>query len=166
VYRTEALGGTLTFDTQHTIQTKDSQALFPDNIEDTNGELGDPKWVGRLYTYYDRGPWSMFWGVDYIDSVSNYESFGSNTATYRGETVRVILDADAVMYHSLSISRTFDEYGITAVLGMANAFDEEPPQLTTLNLGEVNTEGRSAFYSQYDWFGRRYYLNLTWDFNQ
>jgi iron complex outermembrane receptor protein len=46
-------------------------------------------------------------------------------------------------------------------LGVANLFDEEPPRLTTLNLGEVTTIGNSAFYSQYDWIGRRFFLNVT-----
>jgi iron complex outermembrane receptor protein len=166
VWRTEFLGGSLTFDTQHTIQTEDKVALFADNIEDTNGEFGEPKWVGRLHTTYDRGPWSFFWSADYIDSVSNVKSFGGNTATYRGEEVRVVLDADSVMYHAFSVTRYFDDLGITAVLGIANAFDEEPPQVTTLNLGEINSEGRSAFYSQYDWLGRRFYANLIWNFDR
>jgi iron complex outermembrane receptor protein len=42
--------------------------------------------------------------------------------------------------------------------------NEPPPRLTTLNLGEVQTVGVSAFYSQYDWLGRRYFLNVTKDF--
>jgi iron complex outermembrane receptor protein len=98
--------------------------------------------------------------------VSNVKSFGGNTATYRGEEVRVVLDADSVMYHAFSVTRYFDDLGITAVLGIANAFDEEPPQVTTLNLGEINSEGRSAFYSQYDWLGRRFYANLIWNFDR
>ena len=165
IYQLEVGGGTLSFDTQHTIQIADKQALFPGNIEDTNGELGQPEWVGRLFTTYDRGPWTVFWSAEYIDSVSNVSSFGGDTATYRGDTVSVVLDADSVMYHAFSVTRRFADYGLTAVLGVANAFDEEPPQLTTLNLGEVVTEGRSAFYSQYDWLGRRYFLNVVWDFD-
>jgi iron complex outermembrane receptor protein len=50
---------------------------------------------------------------------------------------------------------------MSAVFGVANAFDEEPPQVTTLNLGEIDTQGQSAFYSQYDWLGRRFFVNLT-----
>lgn len=165
VYRMEVGNGVLTFDTQHTIQTEDKQALLEGNIEDTNGEMGQPKWVGRLYTTYDHGPWSYFWSAQYVDSTSNVNSFGGDTSTYRGETVRIVLETDAVMYHTFSVTRTFEDMGITAVLGIANAFDEEPPQVTTLNLGEINTVGTSAFYSQYDWYGRRYYLNLLWDFD-
>lgn len=52
---------------------------------------------------------------------------------------------------------------IRFILGASNVLDEEPPQVTTLG-GPLNTAGRSAFYSQYDWLGRRYFGNLTWSF--
>lgn len=161
LYRTELWRGSLTVETQHTWQTEDVKALFADTVEDTNGELGHPEWVGRLNVTYEMQDWSFFWGMNIIGDASNHESFGSDTITYRGETVRVVLEADTVMYHSFSVSREFSDYGMNAIFGIANAFDEEPPQITTLNLGEVNTEGRSAFYSQYDWMGRRLFLNLT-----
>ena len=78
-----------------------------------------------------------------------------------------MLDSDVVTYHDFSVTKEFDN-GIRAVLGLRNAFDEEPPQITTLRLGTVNTEGTNpaANYSQYDWFGRSFYANLTWDFGQ
>ena len=49
------------------------------------------------------------------------------------------------------------------LLGVSNLFDEEPPKLTTLGAtsGENVTVGNSAFYSQYDWVGRNFFLNLT-----
>jgi len=165
VWRTDVGAGTLTFDSQATVQVEASRELFPGNFEDTNGELGEPELVGRLFTYYDHGPWTLFWGVNYVDSVSNVESYGGDTTTYRGETVRLVLDAPSVWYHAFSVTRSFDDSGITAVLGVANALDEEPPQISSRGAagGEVFTAGRSAFYSQYDWRGRRYYFNLTWN---
>jgi iron complex outermembrane receptor protein len=164
VWRTDIGAGTLTFDGQATVQTEASRELFAGNFEDTNGELGEPELVGRLYTYYDHGPWTLFWGANYIDSVSNIESYGGTTAVYRGEDVDVVLTAPSVTYHAFSLPRTFDDAGITAVVGVANAFDEKPPQITSRGIlgGEVFTVGKSAFYSQYDWRGRRFYLNLTW----
>ena len=165
VWRTDIGNGTLTLDSQATVQTEASRELFPGNFEDTNGELGEPELVGRLFTYYDHGPWTLYWGANYIDSVSNVESYGGDTTTYRGETVRLVLDAPSVWYHAFSVTRSFDDSGITAVLGVANALDEEPPQISSRGAagGEVFTAGRSAFYSQYDWRGRRYYFNLTWN---
>lgn len=164
VWRTDIGAGTLTFDGQATVQTEASRELFAGNFEDTNGEFGEPELVGRLFTYYDHGPWTLFWGANYIDSVSNIESYGGSTAVYRGETVDVVLTAPSVVYHAFSVTRSFDDAGITAVLGVANAFDERPPQTTSRGAlgGELWTVGKSAFYSQYDWRGRRFYLNVTW----
>lgn len=159
-YRLGVGPGKLTIDTQHTFQIKDTQALFAETVIDHNGEFGHPKWVGRLNFNYEWRDWGFFWGINAIGKVSNYDSYGGNTATYQGETVRVVMDAPVVTYHSFSVTRTFKDAGLTATLGMANAFDREPPQVTTLNLGELDFEGRSAFYSQYDYLGRRVFLNL------
>jgi len=52
-----------------------------------------------------------------------------------------------------------------AVFGVRNAFDEAPPRVTTLGLGELNFAGGWApLYSQYDYFGRTFYGNVTWNF--
>jgi len=163
-WRTGLPWGELTLETQHTFQTEDKRGVFADTVEDFNGELGDPEWVGRLTATFEREAWQFFWGINFVGSTSNYESFGGNTATYRGDDVRVVLAADDVMYHSTSVSYRFDQWGLTTRLGIANVFDEEPPRLTTLDQGEVSTVGDSAFYSQYDWLGRRFFLNLTMDF--
>ena len=163
-WRTNLPWGALMLETQHTFQTEDERGLFEETVQDLNGEVGDPEWVGRLNATLDSGQWSFFWGMNFIGSSSNHESYGGDTASYRDETVRVVLETDTVTYHSASVSRRFDEWGLTARLGVANVFDEEPPRLTTLDLGEVNTVGVSAFYSQYDWLGRRFFLNLTAEF--
>ncbi|HUE88559.1 MAG TPA: TonB-dependent receptor [Vicinamibacterales bacterium] len=161
LYRTTLPWGSLTIETQHTFQEDDVRAFFAQTPEDLNGLVGHPDWVGRLNLTFDREQWSYFWGVNFIGSSSNHGEFGGNTATYRGEPVRVVLRTDTVVYHAASVTREFEDWGLTARLGVANLFDEEPPRVTTLNLGEVNTIGNSAFYSQYDWLGRRYFLNLT-----
>ena len=80
------------------------------------------------------------------------------------KTVRVVLKTDTVIYDNASVSREFKDSGLTARLGVANVFDRSPPKVTTLNLGELNTVGTSAFYTQYDWLGRRFFLNVTKDF--
>jgi iron complex outermembrane receptor protein len=161
LYRASLPWGNLTVETQHTFQTKDVRALFVDTPEDLNGLVGDPDWVGHLNVTFERGPWSFFWGTQFIGSSSNERHFGGNIATYRNEDVRVVLKTDTVLYHSASVGREFKNWGLTARLGAANVFDEAPPQVTILNLGELDTVGNSAFYSQYDWIGRRFFLNVT-----
>ena len=62
------------------------------------------------------------------------------------------------------IGYEFEDEGVQLTAGIANAFDEAPPRVTTLNLGEVNSEGNSSFYSQYDSYGRRLFLNVSYTF--
>ncbi|MDZ7645504.1 MAG: hypothetical protein U5K76_15580 [Woeseiaceae bacterium] len=55
------------------------------------------------------------------------------------------------------------ENGVTVLGGVANAFDEEPPQLTRVASGnEYSMVGNSLLVSQYDPLGRRFFLNVTY----
>ena len=154
--------GMLTLETQHTFQIEDTVALFEDTAQDFNGEVGEPKWTGRVSAALQNGAWSGAWVANIIGDSSNYDSFGGNTVSLRGREVRVVLDTDTVVYHNASVAYSFDN-GATVRLGVSNIFDKEPPRLTTLNLGEVSTQGNSAFYSQYDWEGRTIFANLRWE---
>ena len=160
-YVAEVFGGVFEIDTQHTFTNERKTALFEGFDRDELGEFGNPEWVGRLWLTFDHGPWSYFWGMRYVDDVSNVDSFEGTTATYRGETVNVVLEADAVTYHDFSITYNHDRWGLRTIVGLSNVFDEDPPNVTTLPLGELETAGTAAFYSQYDWLGRRFFLNLT-----
>jgi iron complex outermembrane receptor protein len=167
LWRTTLPWGELAVETQHTFQEEDVLAFFASTPEDLNGLLGDPKWVGRLNLTFERGPWSYFWGVQFIGDSSSRDRYneitGTNTGTYRGVEYDVILETDMVHYHTASVTREFEDIGLTLLLGVSNVFDEEPPILSNIGdvAGEVTTVGNSAFYSQYDWIGRNYFLNLT-----
>ena len=156
--------GSLLIDTQFTKQLDRTTALFADTVRNDLGRFGNPKLVGRVWSTYDTGNWSFFWGARYTGSVSNYKDEGGPEALYRGETVYRVLDADAVWYHDLSATYYMDDQRLRIILGVNNVLDTEPPQVSTLG-GVLNTAGRSAFYTQYDWLGRRYFLNLTMTFD-
>ena len=52
-------------------------------------------------------------------------------------------------------------------MGVANLTDEEPPRVTARSTAnEVDVLGKAAFYSQYDWLGRRVFANLTMNFDR
>jgi outer membrane receptor protein involved in Fe transport len=158
--------GVLTIETQHTYQLTQERALFEGTIEDLNGLLGEPEWVGRLNLTLERGPWSFFWGMNFVGESSSERENGGNTSTYRGETVEVVLKTDEVLYHNLSATRDFGK-GLKAIVGVTNVLDEEPPRLTTLSTDAdayVTTVGNSAFETQYDWYGRRFFINVTKEF--
>jgi iron complex outermembrane receptor protein len=163
--RDVASWGTFTFDTKWTFNFEDVNALFDQTEEDLSGEAGHPETVGNLYLTLDVSDWSFFYGMNYIGETDNYASFGRSTVTsVTQETVHADLIAEAVTYHSLSAAYNF-ENGLVAWVGVSNLTDEEPPRLTSLGTStEVDVLGKSAFYSQYDWLGRRYFVNLTMGF--
>jgi iron complex outermembrane recepter protein len=154
-----------TLDTQHTFNFEDTIALFDDTEEDKSGEAGHPDWVANLNLTLMRDLWSFYWGVSYISETDNYASFGTSTAGWYGDAeVDLDLSAEARTYHTFSISREFD-VGVTARFGVANVLDEEPPGLSSYTTGaEVDVLGGRAFYSQYDWYGRRYFVDMTMSF--
>ena len=102
--------------------------------------------------------------MQFVGKADNYGSHGSDTAFIRDREVRVVLDVPKMIYHNLSVERLFQDSALTLTLGVSNAFGEEPPTVTTLNLGELDTEGRVAFYSQYDWLGRAVHLTVEKSF--
>src|SRR5690606_37996199 len=58
------------------------------------------------------------------------------------------------LYHSASITKEFlERFEITA--GVANIFDTRPPEVSG-----VTEIGNSPFVSQYDWLGRRLFVNF------
>lgn len=157
--------GSLTVDTQWTINLEDTVALFDETERDLSGEAGHPETVGNLYVTLNRNAWSFFYGLNYIGETDNFASFGQTTVTDSGgNIVDIDLVAESVVYHSLSGSYEFDN-GLVARLGVSNLLDEEPPRLTSRGTSsEVDVLGKAAFYSQYDWLGRRYFANLTMNF--
>ena len=65
----------------------------------------------------------------------------------------------AVFYHSASASVDVNEK-FKMTLGVSNLLDRKPPQVSGLSGGEVSVKGRSAFASQYDYVGRRFFINF------
>jgi iron complex outermembrane receptor protein len=157
--------GTLSVDTKWTINLEDTVALFDETEEDLSGEAGHPETVGNLYLTLDMDKWAFFYGMNYIGETNNFAAFGRTTVSNaEGNEVNIDLIGEATVYHSLSASYDF-ENGLIARVGVANLLDETPPRLTSLGTGnEVDVLGNVAFYSQYDWLGRRFFVNLTMNF--
>lgn len=156
--------GTLTMDTQHTFTSDNEFQLLPTSTpQDSTGEAGRPEWVGEVSATLERGPWSLFWGVDFIGETSNVKSFGGNTGSYFGNPVTFKLNTERTTYHNVSLARELP-FDISVRVGVSNLFDETPPAVTTLGLGEFSTVGTSAFYSQYDWLGRSFFANFKKQF--
>ena len=157
--------GTLSIDTQWTFSEEDTVALFDNTAEDLVGRAGHPETVGNLNVTLNKDAWAFYWGMNFVGETDNSLSFGQDTVTDSGDVqVGVDLVADSVIYHSLSASYDF-ENGVIARVGVANVTDEIPPRMTSRGTSaEVDVLGKAAFYSQYDWLGRRIFLNLTMGF--
>ncbi len=164
-YATEIGAGALTLDLQATKQEEDFVSLFEETFEDRNGLVGDPEWVASTKATFDLQNWSFFWGMNYVGTSSNEEKFGRNFITYRDVDYNAVLNTEAIYYHSFSVSYNFDN-GLRVLGGVANAFDQAPPQLTREGIGtdQYTMIGNAVLASQYDPFGQRFFVNVTMDF--
>jgi len=167
-YSVDVDGGSFLFDTQHTFQEESSRELFAGTLTDTNCEFGDPKHVASYNMSFNKNDWSLNWNINYVGAVSNEQSYfddrGITDTVIEGTSYDIVLRSDSVMYHSFSFTYELTDMGLTTVFGVANAFNVAPPRVTTLNFGEISNQGNSAFYSQYDWLGRRFFLNASYTF--
>jgi iron complex outermembrane receptor protein len=76
----------------------------------------------------------------------------------------VDLKVPRILYHNLSLSRSIgadNEFEFT--FGVANLFDKRPPRVTIqeFQFGEITTFGPVAFASQYEFLGRRAFVNVS-----
>lgn len=156
--------GRLSLLAQMTWQVEDTQSLF-ENETQLNGTVGDPRWVGNFNLTWTKGPWTALYGLDVIGSADNADNFyrSSNrcrTSIFREGTYCPIFSVPAVAYHAFSITRDIGEkYRFT--LGVANILDTKPPRVSTISNGGISTLGQvPVFGSQYDYLGRRVFVNV------
>ncbi|WP_411341922.1 TonB-dependent receptor [Sphingopyxis sp. J-6] len=168
--------GSLTFLSQMTWQIKDTIALFDGFVVNDNGEAGDPRWVGDFNLSWTKGPWTLFYGMDVIGGTSNKQDLLDTQVDADGNPSlcrtsifrpggRYCQDTrlSPTFYHSASITREIaDKFQIT--LGVANIFDTAPPRASTIQAGISAIGQAPAFGSQYDYFGRRVFMNLRGNF--
>jgi outer membrane receptor protein involved in Fe transport len=160
-YNVDVGPGTLVLTNQYTYQEEAITELFEGFSREENGYFGEPEWVGQFDTTYYMGDWTFYWGIDWIGEVSHVDLIGDINTTLRGDPVRLVARAPSVFYHDISVTKSFDN-GITVVAGLANAFDENPPQVSSLGIRET-VQGNSPIESQYDFRGQRWFLQLRYE---
>ena len=156
--------GDLDFTLRASRQLENGEQLLPGSaFEDNNGENGEPEWVGNLNTTFTSGPFSVNWGLRYVDATSNLDDFTeanpNQPYTFLGEPVLYVLSTPPRFYHSLSVGYDFESLGVSARFGVRNVFDETPP-ITSSNAGYLR-QGNSVIESQYDLYGRTWFINLS-----
>jgi iron complex outermembrane receptor protein len=148
---------------QATLQTKDSITTLGD-LEDLNGEVGDPKFTADINAVWDIDDWSLFYGIDLIgksDSRPDFLEDNGTLCTTSPDFIPVYGGdycfrpyTKTVVYHNVSVTKEFlERFQITA--GISNLFDTRPPEVSG-----VTEIGSSPFVSQYDWLGRRLFVNF------
>ena len=149
--------GYLTLDSQATLTLENNTALFAGLTSDPLGEVGNPEWVGNINATLERGPWTAFWGYDWIGSQDNtldyQEANGTTFLTIDGRRTQLKTDVGHWGVHSASLQYEFDDWRVLA--GVSNLFDERPPQASSRAVGA--TLGNHVFSSQYTegLYGRR-----------
>jgi len=159
--------GSLAFRAQMTWQIEDKVSLFDGFVIDDNGEAGDPKWVGDFNLAWEKGPWTLFYGLDVIGGTSNQQDLldeqGSacRTSIFRpGGTFCPDTRLAPTFYHSMSVTRDVaDRFEIT--IGVANIFDTAPPRASTIYTSVSALGQAPVFGSQYDYLGRRVFLRAS-----
>ena len=161
--------GTLDFLGTATFQRKSTFALFEDTETSSLGEAGFPKFVGDFNLTWTSatGGWSAFYGMDVYGKTSDDEDFIDANGTLCPTFVTygqicVSTDVPTTFYHAASITKEVnDRFEIT--FGITNILDTRPPsRVTTLNLSELpSLLGPVVATSQYDFLGRRAFLNVT-----
>ena len=167
--------GTFSFLGNATYTYKQEFALFAGTGENNAGEVGTPKFVGDLnFTWTSPGrSWSAFYGIDVIGRSSSRNELEEIDSTdvpgcftqrptdpvLRG-TYCPKVSTPTVLYHAASFTKEIDDR-FDFTLGVSNLFDKKPPRVSVLNGGVIGTLGQAAAVSQYDWLGRRFFVNVT-----
>lgn len=135
----------------------ESQLRTASTPNDLNDRIGNPEWVANFTARFDRGDWTFNWSSDIVAESSNDHLYASNTGNYLGETVYLNRTVDTYLNHSLSVRKKIDKW--TVQFGIRNLFDENATY--TSASGGGRGAGMAPLSSQYDYIGRRGYLNIT-----
>lgn len=134
--------------------------LFPGAaLTKLHDRIGNPRWVARLNARLDRNDWTFFWSTDIVASVDNNHLFTSETGTYFGDTVYFQREVDLYVTHNASVRYQMDQWALQA--GIQNMFDEYPNITSASGGGRFFGSGNLPRSSQYDYLGRRAFVNIT-----
>ena len=149
----------LQFDWDGTVTTTDAVEVLPGSgLDDYNGTFGDPKLVWNSQIQLKRHRWALFWNMEYIGGTDIYSL---TPGAKPGGQFK--LDQGSVLYHDFSVTYDADKW--KATIGIRNAFDKLPPQISNNTSAYGSRIGNiSAGYGTYDIYGRTFFVNFTKDF--
>ena len=151
---------TFRFDSQHSWTLQETTELVPGTIQDSNGTIGTPRYLGNYNFRFDWHDWTLNWFVFTVGPESD-SKFGSNLITsFSGTGVAAhYLDKTGFYATSNITLRKVLPRGLTLEGGVTNAFDRKPPSYSS-SIGFESTLGAAPLTSQYDYVGRSVFLQL------
>jgi len=160
--------GEVTFDGQATYTKDDeSQDFVGSPFISFNGIIGEPEWVGNTQTRFERGDWTTTWSMNYTGHATNigYEGEDGQVNPFYAPNSTTIASVDSFITHDLSVRKQWDTF--TAVFGVRNVLDEEPPIISDGDdLGSPSRLGNYPLSSQYyqGYIGRSFFMTLNKQF--
>ncbi|HET7268230.1 MAG TPA: TonB-dependent receptor [Oleiagrimonas sp.] len=148
----------VTYTIEDTQQLFDSAAASGFNSTDFVGQLGRPQTVGLATVSLERGDWTYTWqgrynsAMHWVQQDRKFEYFGYDGAIRD-------LKAAAQFRHSVSVAYQRNHWGAT--FGIRNLFDKAP-DLVSGTAGIARKGNVPLVASQYDWFGRTFFLRLNY----
>lgn len=178
--------GTVSLTADMTWQVTDDSQLLPTSpVLNENGLVGSPKWVGDFRANWSHpSGFSLFYGMNVIGSASSRELFDRGRPTSGGclrsfnnqgtastaDDLPIYgrycpdLDVPATFYHNISVTQEVAEGRFTITAGVSNLFDTRPPRVSVLNGNTISMLGPVVAASQYDFVGRRGFVNVAMKF--
>lgn len=155
-------------------------------VIDFNGQTrtGTRKFVGDFRaTWHAPDGWTLFWGAEHFSGASNEQEFkdahggslcvdsfnldpdGNPTTIPLYGHICVDVKVPGTWYHNASITKEVGKK-FEMTIGVRNLFDKKPPKVsligpTTGAIGLPATIGPVLSTSQYDFLGRRLFVNVT-----
>ena len=160
---------------QLTYMIVDSDQVFETSpVQNRRGLIYNNKVVSSLDMYLDRGKWTYSWGMNYFSETSNDDFYGGDTFGWRGfpscltaaatsttcVAAKYDQTAESIITHSASVRYRADKW--TAIVGVQNIFDQEPPLVST-GSGAIRI-GNAVAISNYDVLGRRAFATVEYRF--
>lgn len=160
----------LTFNANVTHFTEQSSRLFPEEFPiDENGIVTSPDWVGSFDATFSTGMVTLRYGLDWIDGdrekTYEYFAYDEQTGISDPDLVQLYkdfyyLEVSDYFLHSASVQlNPTDQFEFT--FGVRNLFDKTPPSITAVGFSTI---GNAPLYSGYDYTGRTFFANVSFDF--
>jgi iron complex outermembrane receptor protein len=176
--------GTLSLTADMTWQITDDSRLLPTSpLVTDNGRVGSPKWVGDFRANWSHpSGFSLFYGMNVIGAASDQDffedrnggpcisSFNRQGTADPSDDLPVYgvycpdLDVPATFYHNISVTQEIADGRFTITAGVSNLFDTRPPRVSVLNGNTISMLGPVVAASQYDFVGRRGFVNVSMKF--